>query len=127
MKRQFRQIKRGGRIARQLGKGTIQVHNSIVSLKHCPRRRQPAIHVERLMELSVQNLYGLLIRSRLLPLDDAKKMYDRWMSEANDAADVGRFAKWMVANNYVTEYQAGLLARGHADHFFLDKYKVLDR
>src|SRR5262249_19294738 len=41
--------------------------------------------------------------------------------------DVGRFAKWMVANNYVTEYQAGLLARGHADHFFLDKYKVLDR
>jgi serine/threonine protein kinase len=33
----------------------------------------------------------------------------------------------MVANKYLTEYQAGLLARGHAEGFFLGDYKVLDR
>jgi serine/threonine protein kinase len=79
------------------------------------------------MELSVQNVYGLLIRSRLLALDDAKKMYDRWMTEAKNAGDVGGFAKWMVANHFVTEYQAALLARGHADNFYLGEYKLLDR
>jgi predicted Ser/Thr protein kinase len=33
----------------------------------------------------------------------------------------------MVANQYVTQYQANLLARGHADCFFLNEYKILDR
>ncbi len=33
----------------------------------------------------------------------------------------------MVSNRYLTEYQAQLLARGHADGFFLNEYKVLDR
>ena len=33
----------------------------------------------------------------------------------------------MVANRYLTEYQATLLARGHADGFFLSEYKILDR
>lgn len=80
------------------------------------------------MELSVQNVYGLLIRSRLLSLDTAKAMYERWQAEAKAAAgDVGRFAKWMVANQYLTEYQASLLGRGYADGFFLNEYKVLDR
>src|SRR5262245_42986889 len=79
------------------------------------------------MELSVQNVYGLLIRSRLLALDDAKKMYERWTREVKDAGDVGRFAKWMVANQFLTEYQAALLARGHADNFYLGEYKILDR
>ena len=35
--------------------------------------------------------------------------------------------RWMVAQQYVTEYQAALLARGHADGFFLNEYKILDR
>jgi serine/threonine protein kinase len=79
------------------------------------------------MDLSVQNVFGLLIRSRLLPMDDARKMYDRWMAESKNPTDVGGFAKWMVANRYVTDYQASLLARGHADNFYVGEYKVLDR
>jgi serine/threonine protein kinase len=79
------------------------------------------------MDLSVQNVFGLLIRSHLLPIDEARKMYERWMSEAKDAADAGGFAKWMVANRYLTEYQAAVLGRGHADNFYLGEYKVLDR
>jgi serine/threonine protein kinase len=80
------------------------------------------------MELTVPNVYGLLLRSHLLPLEEAKTMYARWQEEARDGANnTARFASWMVAHKYVTEYQAGLLARGHADGFFLNDYKILDR
>jgi serine/threonine protein kinase len=80
------------------------------------------------MELSVQNVYGLLLRSKLLPVDAARVMFERWQKEAG-AASAGpeQFSRWMVANRYVTEYQAGLLSRGHADGFFIGEYKILDR
>lgn len=80
------------------------------------------------MEFSVENLCGLLIRSRLLSADEVKAMYQRWQSETRGAsADAVPFSKWLVANQYVTAYQAQLLARGYADHFFCNQYKILDR
>jgi eukaryotic-like serine/threonine-protein kinase len=80
------------------------------------------------MELTVQNVYGLILRSKLLAVDDARTMYARWQAEAKDAAgDLTRFASWLTANKYVTEYQASLLVRGHAEGFFLNDYKILDR
>lgn len=79
-------------------------------------------------DLTAQNIYGLLIRSRLLALDQVRALYDRWQVEARgDVANGARFAQWLVANGVVTEYQAGLLARGHADVFFLGPYKILER
>ena len=80
------------------------------------------------MELTAQNVYGLLLRSKLLPAEEARGVYERWQKEAKEsAADAGRFAKWLVGNRHLTEYQANLLARGHADGFFLNQYKILDR
>jgi serine/threonine protein kinase len=80
------------------------------------------------MELTVQNVYGLLLRSKLLSADEAKTMYARWQEEAKDgAANLSRFAAWLVSHKLVTEYQASLLVRGHADGFFLNEYKILDR
>jgi serine/threonine protein kinase len=80
------------------------------------------------MELTVQNVYGLLLRSKLLGIEEAKAMYARWQGEAKDsAANLAKFAAWMVQHRYVTDYQATLLARGHADGFFLNEYKILDR
>lgn len=80
------------------------------------------------MDLTVANVYGLLLRSKLLALDESRAMFARWQTEARDGADnVARFAGWMVAQGYLTEYQAGLLGRGHADGFFLNEYKILDR
>src|SRR5215218_3488929 len=80
------------------------------------------------MELTVQNVYGLLLRSKLLPVEDARSMFARWKEESKDAAtNLVQFASWMVANKYLTEYQATLLARGHAEGFFLGDYKILDR
>jgi serine/threonine protein kinase len=80
------------------------------------------------MELTVPNVYGLLLRSKLLPVDEAKALYARWQQEAgSEAGDVTCFASWMVAQKYLTEYQTQLLARGHAEGFFLNEYKILDR
>jgi serine/threonine protein kinase len=80
------------------------------------------------MDLSVQNVYGLLLRSRLLSPEDARAMFERWQAQAQGApGNAGEFARWMVAQQYLTEYQATLLARGHADGFFLGQYKILDR
>jgi serine/threonine protein kinase len=80
------------------------------------------------MELTVQNVYGLLLRSKLLSLDQAKAMLARWQGEAKEASNnLARFAGWMVANRYLTAYQASLLARGFAEGFFLNDYKILDR
>ncbi|MFO0877860.1 MAG: protein kinase [Gemmataceae bacterium] len=80
------------------------------------------------MELTVQNVYGLLLRSQLLSLEEARAMYSRWQDEAGEnVTNLARFAAWMVSNKFLTEYQASLLARGHADGFFLNEYRILDR
>lgn len=80
------------------------------------------------MELTVQNLYGLLLRSRLLSLGEAKAMYARWDEASGEHAhDLSAFLQWLVKEKYLTEYQATLLGRGHAEGFFLNQYKVLDR
>jgi serine/threonine protein kinase len=80
------------------------------------------------MDLTVANVYGLLLRSKLLSLDEARAMFARWQAESRDRAeDVAQFAAWMVNKGYLTDYQAGLLGRGHADGFFLNDYKILDR
>jgi serine/threonine protein kinase len=79
------------------------------------------------MEFTVQNVCGLLIRSKLMSPDEVKTMYQRWLTEAKDGANLGQFSRWLSANHYVTEYQAGLITKGHADDFFVNQYKVLDR
>ncbi len=80
------------------------------------------------MDFSVDNLGGFLIRSKLMTAPEMLAMKERWKAEAGAAiANVPAFSKWLVANGYVTEYQAGLLVKGHVDDFFLDQYKILNR
>src|SRR5262245_38405203 len=79
------------------------------------------------MPQSVQQVCEALVRSRLLSADEAEALWQRWGEEAKDPADLGRFTKWLVANEFVTPYQAALLAQGRADSFFLGPYRLLDR
>jgi serine/threonine protein kinase len=79
------------------------------------------------MVYTVENICGLLIRSKLLTADEVKTLYQRWLDETHEPADQGQFTRWLSSNHYVTEYQAALLAKGHADDFFLNQYKILDR
>jgi tRNA A-37 threonylcarbamoyl transferase component Bud32 len=77
---------------------------------------------------SVESLCNGLARSRLLPADEVRKLHRSWVGEAGTAAtDVTRFSKWLVARQYVTEYQVGVLLRGHGDQLILGQYKLLER
>jgi eukaryotic-like serine/threonine-protein kinase len=69
----------------------------------------------------------LLGRSRLLPNEDLQGLTRRWRSEAQAGAGAEDYARWLAANQYLTDYQAGVLLRGRAGPFFLNEYKLLDR
>jgi serine/threonine protein kinase len=82
------------------------------------------------MEFTPQNLCGFLIRSRLMTPEEMRSMHQRWLAEAKENVNhLSTFTKWLVANQYVTEYQATLLAKGHGDPdvYFLNQYKILER
>jgi serine/threonine protein kinase len=80
------------------------------------------------MDFSVENLCGLLIRSKLLSPDEVKTVYQGWQTAARDnASNAPQFLRWLVSNQHLTEYQAGLLGKGHADDFFINQYRILDR
>lgn len=77
---------------------------------------------------SVESLCNLLARSRLLQAHDVHTLHRRWRMEAKEAAgDRDAFARWLVANEYITDYQASILLRGFTENFFLGHYKILSR
>jgi serine/threonine protein kinase len=77
---------------------------------------------------SVEHVCNLLVRSRLLAVPDVQKLHRRWRLESKaGAGDTERFTRWLVTNEYATEYQVATLLRGHVDNFFLGHYKLLSR
>jgi serine/threonine protein kinase len=76
---------------------------------------------------SVEAVCNLLARSRLLSPDDVRQLHQRWGAETRDADDVAAFRQWLVAREYLTEWQVGLVLRGKIDHFFFGPYKILER
>jgi serine/threonine protein kinase len=79
------------------------------------------------MDSTVENLCSLLVRSRLIQADDVRSLYQRWKVDSQEVRDAGQFSQWLIEQQYVTPYQAALLARGQTDHFFLGPYKILER
>lgn len=80
------------------------------------------------MDYTVENISGLLIRSKLLTPDEVRNNYQRWLTEGKDhISSALHYLKWMVSQKILTEYQAALISRGQVDDFFLNQYKILDR
>jgi serine/threonine protein kinase len=80
------------------------------------------------MQATVEDFRQLLMRSRLVPAEEVIRLHRRWLQETQShGTSPADFADWLVRNGHVTEYQAKQLLRGHADHFFLNDYKLLDR
>lgn len=80
------------------------------------------------MDLTVENLCNLIVRSKLMVAKDVRAVYQRWTAEAKkSASDTAAFSRWLVAGKYLTEYQAGLLLRGKPDNFFFNDYKLMER
>jgi serine/threonine protein kinase len=80
---------------------------------------------------SIEDLCRLLRRSRLLAPEEILSLVQRWRNETGEPGDVPGglepFSRWLVEGRFVTDYQMTTLLKGHADHFFLAGYKLLDR
>jgi serine/threonine protein kinase len=77
---------------------------------------------------TVESVCNQLARSKLLAPEAVRTIHKRWRHEAKAGADdATRFAKWLVGNGFITDFQFGVLQRGFADLLFLDDYKLLDR
>ena len=80
------------------------------------------------MQTTIDKVCQLLVSTGLLPADEVQKLGQRWLKEAGSAAtDVNQFARWLVANQFATDYQVGRLLQGKTDHYFFNEYKLLDR
>lgn len=80
------------------------------------------------MSLTVENICGFLIRSRLMTAEEMRQMYQRWQGQAKNAAgDLNQFSRWLVSNNYATDYQINLLLKGHTESFYLNQYRIMER
>ncbi len=77
---------------------------------------------------SPESLVNLIAKSKLLAPSDLRTFFSRWRQEAGTkAGDPDAFLLWLVAHNKLTEYQADRLAKGQADRYFLDQYKLVER
>lgn len=76
------------------------------------------------MPTSAEDLWDALARSRLLAPEDVEGLRRRWGAEG--PGDLGALVQWLVAGQYVTEYQAAVLAQGRGGPFWFGPYKVLD-
>ncbi len=77
---------------------------------------------------SVESYCNLLARSKLLAAADVRTLRGRWLKESGRAVnDLPAFTRWLIANQYVTDYQSNLLLRGKIERFFLSDYKLLER
>jgi serine/threonine protein kinase len=79
------------------------------------------------MATNVEDFCALLIRSRLHAVDAVKAIYARWQAVAIEPDSLAMFQAWLVARQFVTEYQMTLLGSGHTDNFFLNEYKLMER
>jgi serine/threonine protein kinase len=77
--------------------------------------------------MTAESLCNLLALMKLFTPETARTLLHRWRSAARDTADGAAFADWLVDGRWVTEYQAGLLLRGHREGYFLGSYRILDR
>jgi serine/threonine protein kinase len=77
--------------------------------------------------VSVQQMCAMLVKNRLMPVDDARAVFQLWQSEAKAVDDSEQFRKYLVDRKHLTEYQASLLAHGRTEGYYIDEYKILNR
>ena len=74
-----------------------------------------------------KELVALVARSRLVGADELKAALGHLKPSGSDATDLENVRRTLVGARLLTEYQAALLVRGHADGFFLGPYRILEQ
>jgi serine/threonine protein kinase len=73
---------------------------------------------------NAKDLAALIVRSRLMGADELKAAAKHLKPTGSEADDLDALRKALVAGKFLTDYQAALLMRGHADGFFLGPYRI---
>jgi serine/threonine protein kinase len=77
---------------------------------------------------TVRDFCALLVKSKLLPAGEVETLHQRWQSDTGGGDDQPEvFSKYLVKRHILTHWQAGMVQRGRADGFFLDRYRILDQ
>jgi eukaryotic-like serine/threonine-protein kinase len=66
----------------------------------------------------------LVVRSRLMGADELKGALKHLKPTGSDADDLEIVRRTLVGGKHLTDYQAALLMRGHAEGFFLGPYRI---
>jgi serine/threonine protein kinase len=77
--------------------------------------------------MTAESLCNLLALMKLFTPETAKTLLLRWRGTARDTDDGKAFGQWLIAGRWLTEYQVGLLLRGHREGYFLGSYRILER
>lgn len=77
--------------------------------------------------ISVSQMCAGLVKSRLMSVDEARSVYQQWQNESVVVEDADCFRKFLVQREFLTDYQATLIAHGRSEGYFIDNYKILDR
>lgn len=75
---------------------------------------------------TVKQFTALVVRSRLLTAAELRDALKHVKSTGSEKDDLEIVRRTLVGNKLLTEHQAALLMRGHADGFFLGPYKILE-
>ncbi len=78
------------------------------------------------MDQSVESFCNVLGKSRLLPADEVRQLYQRFQAERGGRG-AKAFGRWLVDTQVLTDFQLGVLGRGHGDSLFLGPYTVQER
>jgi len=80
------------------------------------------------VELTVDDLTAALVRGRIFSAEEMQSLLHLWRQAAKGrAGDTAQLGRWLVANQYMTEYQIGVALRGRAQSLVLNQYKILDK
>jgi serine/threonine protein kinase len=80
------------------------------------------------MELTVEQFCTELTRSQLYSSEEVLRLFQRCLADDPQArTSLPRLTAWLVGNQYMTDYQVGVVSRGHGQQLFFNHYRILER
>ncbi len=73
-----------------------------------------------------QELWETIERLRLLPTSEVERVKTRWFrADREGVDDASNFARWLIANDYLTKYDLEEIRHGRADRLKIGTYQIL--
>lgn len=81
----------------------------------------------RSMSVSIPDFWRLALESQLLTQPQCQQLATSFGTSQGASTDVQKLAKWLIAQNVISRYQAKVLLAGRPGPFCYGNYKIYDR